>query len=143
MSLLQRNSWSISHCLLYWESWSLVHELYAHASLSDRPCRGYEHCFELARLLLIAHAILILQFLPIGLKIQEGHTESPGAFSIAGPHFQDSCSVPESATPLLQIRSQEKGVLAKGVSAESSVTPRKTKHIQGYGPSSTCVTQSA
>ena len=40
-------------------------------------------------------------------------------------------------------RSQEKGVLAKGVSAESSVTPKETKIPRGIGPSSTFGTQSA
>ena len=33
---------------------------------------------------------------------------------------------------LLKFRNQEKGVLAKGVSVESSVTPKETKNIQGY-----------
>ena len=32
----------------------------------------------------------------------------------------------------LLLRSQEKGILAKGVSAESTVTPKQTKHTQGY-----------
>ena len=30
------------------------------------------------------------------------------------------------------VKNQEKGVLAKGVSAESSVTPKETKNAQGY-----------
>ena len=40
-------------------------------------------------------------------------------------------------------RNQEKGVLAKGVSAESSVTPKETKIPGCIGPSSTFGTQSA
>ena len=42
-----------------------------------------------------------------------------------------------------KVRNQEKGVLAKGVSAESSVTPRKQKISGGIGPSSAFSTQSA
>ena len=38
---------------------------------------------------------------------------------------------------------QEKGVLAKGVSVESSVTAKETKNTQDIGPSSTFGTQSA
>ena len=34
----------------------------------------------------------------------------------------------------LFIRDQEKGVLAKGVSVESSDTAKETKNIQGYWP---------
>ena len=41
------------------------------------------------------------------------------------------------------IKSQEKGVLAKGVFAESSVTPKKAKIPKDVGPSSTFGTQSA
>ena len=39
---------------------------------------------------------------------------------------------PEPSQNPSQIRNQEKGVLAKGVSAQSSVTPKKTENIQGY-----------
>ena len=42
-----------------------------------------------------------------------------------------------------KIRNQEKEVLAKGVSEESSVTPKETKMHGGIGPSSTFGTQSA
>ena len=41
-----------------------------------------------------------------------------------------------------QFSNQEKGVLAKGVSVESSVTANKTNSTQGIGPSSTFGTQS-
>ena len=40
-------------------------------------------------------------------------------------------------------RNQEKGVLAKGFSAESSVTPKETKNTRGIGPSSAFGTHSA
>ena len=39
---------------------------------------------------------------------------------------------PASSEERLQIRNQEKGVLAKGVSAESRVTPKETKNTRGY-----------
>ena len=32
----------------------------------------------------------------------------------------------------IQLRNQEKGILAKGVSAESSVTPKKPNNTQGH-----------
>ena len=40
------------------------------------------------------------------------------------------------------LRNQEKGVLAEGVSVESSVTAKETKNSQEIGPSSTFGTQS-
>ena len=43
----------------------------------------------------------------------------------------------------LELRNQEKGVLAKGVSAESSVTPKETKIPKDTGPSTTFGTQRA
>ena len=44
---------------------------------------------------------------------------------------------------LAKVRNQERGGLAKGVSAESSLTPRRTKNTKHIGPSSTFGTQSA
>ena len=41
------------------------------------------------------------------------------------------------------VRNQEKRILAKGVSAELSVTPRRTKNTKDIEPSSTFGTQSA
>ena len=47
-------------------------------------------------------------------------------------------------TKFLYVMKQERGVLAKGVSAESSVTPKETRNIRGLlAPSSTFGTQSA
>ena len=40
--------------------------------------------------------------------------------------------MPEKFAKKKSVRSQEKGVLAKGVFIESSVTPKKTKDTQGY-----------
>ena len=57
-------------------------------------------------------------------------------------NFWDCFHVTFSDLPELRY-TKKKSFLAKGVSAESSVTPKESKNIQGYGPSSSFGTQSA
>ena len=73
-----------------------------------------------------------------------------GRFSLENPlenSLRGSCSFCGSSGESLAIsaivRSQEKGVLAKGVSGEPSVTPRRRKNIKDIGPSIAFGAQSA
>ena len=58
---------------------------------------------------------------------QEWSRKTENFFSL-----QFCTSLPSKAPP--KFRNQEKGVLAKGVSVESSVTAKETKNTQGYRP---------